>query len=63
MRRKPKLKTKVDPAIMAELLAHPSVAREIAGMPADVLAYYKDLLVDEGVYDQYVRERKQKDNR
>jgi len=48
---------------MAELLAHPSVAREIAGMPADVLAYYKDLLVDEGVYDQYVRERKQKDNR
>jgi len=63
VRRKPKLKTKVDPAIMAELLAHPSVAREIAGMPADVLAYYKDLLVDEGVYDQYVRERKQKDNR
>ena len=63
MRKKPKSKTKVDPEIMAELLAHPSVAREIAGMPADVLAYYKDLLVDEGVYDQYVRERKQKDNR
>lgn len=60
MRRKPKLKTKVDPAIMAELLAQPDVAREIAGMPADVLAYFKDLLVDEGVYDQYVRERKQK---
>ena len=60
MRRKPKLKTKVDPAIMAELLAQPDVAREIEGMPADVLAYYKDLLVDEGVYDQYVRERKQK---
>jgi len=60
VRRKPKSKTKVDPAIMAELLAHPSVAREVAGMPADMLAYYKDLLVDEGIYDQYVRERKQK---
>jgi len=60
VRRKPKLKTKVDPEIMAELLAQPEVAREIEGMPADVLAYYKDLLVDEGVYDQYVRERKQK---
>jgi len=46
---------------MAELLAQPDVAKEIEGMPADVLAYYKDLLVDEGVYDQYVRERKQKD--
>ena len=63
MRKKPKSKTKVDPAIMAELLAHPSVAKEIAGMPADVLAYYKDLLVDEGVYDQYVREREQKGSR
>jgi len=60
VRRKPKPKTKVDPEIMAELLAQPDVAKEIEGMPADVLAYYKDLLVDEGVYDQYVRERKQK---
>ena len=60
MRKKPKPKTRFDPEIMAELLAQPEVAREIEGMPADVLAYYKDLLVDEGVYDQYVRERKQK---
>lgn len=55
-----KQKAQVDPEIMAELLRQPEIAKEIAGMPPDVVDYYKELLVSQGIYDRYVQERQQK---
>lgn len=51
---------KVDEKIMAELLDQPDVKREIAGMTPEMLEWYKDLLVSEGIYTQYLKERGKK---
>jgi len=50
----------VDPEIMAELLAQPDVAKEVAGMTPEALDWYKELLVSSGIYSRYVKERGQK---
>lgn len=50
----------VDPEIMAELLAQPDVAKEVAGMSPETLKWYKELLVSSGIYTQYVKEREGK---
>ena len=49
---------KFDPAIMAELLAQPEVAVQAAKMPPVMLEWYKDLLIKDGIYSRYVKERK-----
>jgi hypothetical protein len=49
---------KVDPAIMAELLDHPAVREAVAKMTPDELKFYKELLVSQGIYAKYVKERK-----
>ena len=54
------METKVDPEIMAELLEQPEVKKEIAGMTPEVLEWFKELLISEGIYQQYVRERGKK---
>lgn len=50
----------VDPEIMAELLEQPEVKKEIEVMTPEVLAWYKELLVSEGIYQRYVEERGKK---
>lgn len=52
-----KRKQAVDPDIMAELLEQPDVALFVEQMTPDELEWYKALLVSEGIYDRYVRER------
>ena len=49
---------KVNPAIMAELLEQPEIKEQIAGYAPEMLDWYKDLLVQQGIYDRYVKERK-----
>jgi len=51
---------KPDPAIMAELLAQKGVREHVQNMTADELAFYKDLLVSQGIYARYLKERKSK---
>jgi len=53
-------KPKVDPAIMAELLEQPSVKAQVESMTPDERAFFKELLVSQGIYAQYVKERKAK---
>lgn len=53
-------KRKVNPRIMRELLEQPGVREPVAQMTADERAWYEDLLVSEGIYDRYVKERKRK---
>ena len=50
----------VDEKIMAELLEQPEIKRETAKMTPEMLAWYKDLLVSEGIYTRYVKEREGK---
>lgn len=57
---KPTRKPEVNEAIMAELLAQPGVAERVAAMAPDELAWYRRLLVSQGIYARYVRERKLK---
>jgi len=47
------------PTIMQELLDTPKVKAEMAGLSPEARAWYLDLLVSEGIYDQYVKERKE----
>ena len=60
MPKKPKRQPEVDPAIMAELLAQPGVREQVEQMTPDELDWYKELLVSEGIYKQYVKERKKR---
>lgn len=53
-------KRKVDPQIMKELLDAPDVRPHVEQMTADERVWYEDLLVSEGIYDRYVKERKRK---
>lgn len=45
---------------MDELLAQPGVAEFVATMTDEERAWYRDLLVREGIYARYVQEREQK---
>ncbi len=55
-----KRKRKVDPVIMAELLEQPDVKPFVKQMTDDERAWYEELLVSEGIYDRYVKEREQR---
>lgn len=50
----------VDEKIMNELLSQPRVRKNVLRMTANELAFFKQALVSQGVYAQYVKERKQK---
>lgn len=63
MPRKKANKTKqtaYDPEIMAELLAQPTVASELAQMSPEMREWYIELIVKNGIYERYVRERGKK---
>lgn len=47
----------VDETILQELLSTPEVKKDIEGLSPAMLAWYRDLLVSEGIYDRYVEER------
>ena len=49
--------SKVDEKIMDELLNTPKAKAETQHMTPETLSWYRDLLVTEGVYDRYVKER------
>jgi len=49
--------SKVDEKIMDELLNTPKVKAETQYMTPETLSWYRDLLVSEGIYDRYVKER------
>lgn len=51
-------KPAVDPAIMAELLEQPDLKVQVAEMQPEELDWFKELLVSQGIYAQYVKERK-----
>ena len=53
-------KPNYDPEIMAELLKKPAIKKEIKGWDAAMLDWYKDLLIQEGIYAAYVKEREAK---
>lgn len=57
---KPKRKPEVDEAIMDELLAQPGIAEFVVNMTDEERAWYRDLLVREGLYARYVEERERK---
>lgn len=42
---------------MAELLLQPGVREAVATMTPDELVFYKDLLISQGIYARYVKER------
>lgn len=54
---KPKKKPEVDARIMAELLAQDGVREHVEAMTPEELEWYKDLLVSQGIYATYVKER------
>ena len=60
MKKDSKPKPNVDPAIMAELLEQPDVRKFVKSMVPEELEWYKELLVSEGIYAQYVKDRKGK---
>jgi hypothetical protein len=50
----------VDPKIMAELLDKPDIRGKVKKMNPETLKWYKAMLVSQGIYAQYVKERKVK---
>lgn len=48
---------KVDEKIMAKLLDEPGVREFVGTMTQEELAWYKDLLVSQGIYAGYVKEQ------
>jgi hypothetical protein len=51
---------KVDPTILAELLTRDGIREQVARMTPEALAWYKELLVSQGIYAAYVKERRSK---
>jgi hypothetical protein len=49
--------TEVNEAIMAELLHQPEVKKSVLRMTAKELEFFKTLLVKQGIYARFVRER------
>lgn len=54
------LKIEVDETIMNDLLSQPTVAKDVLKMTPETLRAFKELLVSEGIYSQYVLEYKNK---
>lgn len=52
-----KKKTEVDPAILQELLQNPEIKEIYDKMRPEVKEWYRRLLVDEGIYSRYLKER------
>lgn len=52
-----KIGIKVDPKIMAELLAQPGVKENVALMKPETLAFFKETLVSEGIYARFALEK------
>lgn len=50
----------IDPVIMQDLLDSPGVKENVAQMTPEMLAYFKELLVSQGIYARFVIERKSK---
>jgi hypothetical protein len=48
----------VDEKIMAELLKQKGVREHVKNMTPDELAFYRELLVSQGIYARYLKERK-----
>jgi hypothetical protein len=46
-----------DEKIMRELLSQPQVKKEVKKMNPATLKWYKELLISQGVYARYVKER------
>lgn len=53
-----KKKPKVDPVILSELLAQDGIREQVAQMAPEEAEWLKELLVSQGMYAQYVKERK-----
>lgn len=53
-----KRKVVVDPAILQELLQNPEIREIYDKMRPEVKKWYRKLLVDEGIYSHYLKERK-----
>lgn len=49
---------KYDEKIMNELLAQPGVKENVKKMNEETLEWFKSLLVSQGVYARYVKERR-----
>lgn len=49
-----------DPKIMQELLDQPGVRENASAMTPGMLDWFKELLVSEGIYARYVKEREAK---
>lgn len=47
-----------DLEIMNELLKQPEIAESVKNMKPETLEWYKELLVSQGIYARYVKERK-----
>lgn len=52
-------KQKVNEEIMAELLSQPGIKENVDKMTKKELAMYKRLLISNGIYAQYCKERGQ----
>jgi hypothetical protein len=48
-----------DPEIMNELLKQPGVKKNVKKMKPETLEWFKELLVSQGIYSKYIRERKE----
>jgi Zn-dependent oligopeptidase len=48
---------KVDETIMAELLEQPGIKEQVDQMTPEMLEWFKELLVSQGVYARFVSER------
>lgn len=53
-------KIEVDPKIMEELLNKPDIKEHVEKMTPATLAWYKVMLVQQGIYQKYVEEREAK---
>lgn len=51
---------KYDPKIMAELLDQPDVKEQVDQMQPEMLEWFKELLVSQGIYSRYVKERRKR---
>lgn len=58
MRNKNKPKPDYNEKIMQELLNQPGVKENVAQMKPETLEWFKEHLVDSGIYAKYVKERK-----
>jgi hypothetical protein len=46
-----------DEKIMDELLSQPEIKNNVKKMTHEMLEWFKELLISQGIYDKYVKER------